>query len=1033
MASEANPFSLLLTPGQDAGSAEAPKASVIEVTSTAREISLVDSVIQKVFLITVDQDGITLDAGMPARCVYLVDMADQLEKEHGEQWSWLSWENIDMALFERLLLPDPSFHIIHMTDSSKPCLDDTRMAGEKSIINYLLDSHQRAADMLKKDSAVADFAERCQRICVSNAATCLLTPEVYNDQNTRQQVLDLLLQSFTREEGGDTAVKFFHEVADAIQLDDSLPIGEAFTPILDLLYKQMSHSPQLVNPMNFAYCEILGFYARHPQLAQLLMDHITPEEPKNAKSYEKTLIGCILSLSCLPRDNGLMDFFDKPSRTSAREHQATQEYVWKPIGKLADHVYRIMRALFKSSPENKNRLLAWIGQCIHANTGRKKMWARQLPTFGIAFASDAFFINLASVLLRFCGPFTKPDTTAILSVDLSYASVNLPQDATDEQMNEAGVHLLGLPKETRMVRREEGDEGGEVPTRPPYNFASGIFFLTQSCLQLGFQALIDRFYAINRELHHIQQAFQEMVQQMGGPTGNPVVVQLRDRMDKAMSLFLSIKTALLEPQLLDMAFNLHVATARLVALYATTDDPSAFVVPSLPLPIKPPAQLSTVPEFLAENLVTYLQFLRRFNEAKFEDGGESLKDLMTFVTVFMGNKSHMTNPHQRAKLAEILEGLMPEEKPGSRGIVIPVFHRQKAFNAHPLGEHISRSLISIFVDIEFTGDPHQFEQKFNYRRPMYKVLKYLWSMPQHRNQIKIVAEEAIAHMEDAVAPLFLKFVNHLINDSIFLLDEALDYVKQIKVLQGQRESGEWMQLSPTDRRQQEEALRQTCGIARFYNIMSNETMSTLVYITSEITTIFTHPVMVQRVAMMFNNFLHKLVGPNKITLKVNDFEEVEFNPKQLVKDICQLYIHLGAAESFCQATAQDEGNYTPMLFVRADRVLQKIGTNLEVIEGLAQFAKRVKELSEKKEVEEELFADAPDEFVDPLTFTLMTDPVTLPTSGMSIDRATIARHLLSDQIDPFNRKPLTMEEVIPNTELKKQIERWKLEQREKKK
>jgi len=56
--------------------------------------------------------------------------------------------------------------------------------------------------------------------------------------------------------------------------------------------------------------------------------------------------------------------------------------------------------------------------------------------------------------------------------------------------------------------------------------------------------------------------------------------------------------------------------------------------------------------------------------------------------------------------------------------------------------------------------------------------------------------------------------------------------------------------------------------------------------------------------------------------------------------------------------------------------------------------------------------------------TLMADPVTLPSSKMNVDRSTIARHLLSDQTDPFNRSHLTMDMVITNTELKNQIDEW---------
>lgn len=50
---------------------------------------------------------------------------------------------------------------------------------------------------------------------------------------------------------------------------------------------------------------------------------------------------------------------------------------------------------------------------------------------------------------------------------------------------------------------------------------------------------------------------------------------------------------------------------------------------------------------------------------------------------------------------------------------------------------------------------------------------------------------------------------------------------------------------------------------------------------------------------------------------------------------------------------------------------------------------------------------------DPLMATLMRDPVTLPSSKAVVDRATIKAHLLSDNKDPFNRAPLSMEEVIP--------------------
>lgn len=47
----------------------------------------------------------------------------------------------------------------------------------------------------------------------------------------------------------------------------------------------------------------------------------------------------------------------------------------------------------------------------------------------------------------------------------------------------------------------------------------------------------------------------------------------------------------------------------------------------------------------------------------------------------------------------------------------------------------------------------------------------------------------------------------------------------------------------------------------------------------------------------------------------------------------------------------------------------------------------------------------------------MSDPVQLP-SGIIMDRAIIIRHLLNSQTDPFNRQPMTEEELKPGNILK---------------
>lgn len=94
------------------------------------------------------------------------------------------------------------------------------------------------------------------------------------------------------------------------------------------------------------------------------------------------------------------------------------------------------------------------------------------------------------------------------------------------------------------------------------------------------------------------------------------------------------------------------------------------------------------------------------------------------------------------------------------------------------------------------------------------------------------------------------------------------------------------------------------------------------------------------------------------------------------------------------------------------------------------MAEKVDRLDKRQRADQEALSDPPDEFLDPIMSTLMMDPVILPSSKVTVDRTTIARHLLSDQTDPFNRSPLTMDQVQGDVEMRGKIEQWIREKRE---
>jgi ubiquitin conjugation factor E4 A len=96
---------------------------------------------------------------------------------------------------------------------------------------------------------------------------------------------------------------------------------------------------------------------------------------------------------------------------------------------------------------------------------------------------------------------------------------------------------------------------------------------------------------------------------------------------------------------------------------------------------------SCVPEFLIENLASFLSFIRRFSPVTLEEQGSALLNpVLTEVLVFMGSPQRMRNPHLRARLAECLESLLPhhsEEQPAFNPNPLGSFNRERLFRSHP--------------------------------------------------------------------------------------------------------------------------------------------------------------------------------------------------------------------------------------------------------------------------------------------------------------------------------------------------------------
>ncbi|RKP05111.1 ubiquitin elongating factor core-domain-containing protein [Thamnocephalis sphaerospora] len=466
-------------------------------------------------------------------------------------------------------------------------------------------------------------------------------------------------------------------------------------------------------------------------------------------------------------------------------------------------------------------------------------------------------------------------------------------------------------------------------------------------------------------------------------------------MDKLVAHKYTMDAALLDPS----ALHNHIRFATLVLTWLVRlADPSGRY-PSemiqLPLPSEATQQFSMLPEYFIEDAVELYIFTLKYHPQLFST--VPLDELVVFAITFLTMPDYVKNPYLKAKLIlYFMTTSFRGEPAGGLSAVLCT---------HPLAvRYLMSAMMKFYIEVEQTGMSSQFYDKFNIRYNISQVMKRIWSDERHRNRLREETKDL---------DFFIRFVNLLMNDTTYLLDESLSKLTDIRNIQAEMaDTTAWQQKTEEHRKERESQLRQSERQALSYVSLGNETVNMLRYMTEEVQAPFIAPEIVDRLAAMLNYNLLSLVGPKCTELKVQDPKKYRFQPRVLLSDIISVYLNLHQP-AFVQAVARESRSYRPELFAKAASVLAKYGLKPEEdIEKLNHFLRDV-ESSRQADIDEEAeLADAPDEFLDPITYSLMRDPVTLPTSGVTMDRSAIKSHLLSDATDPFNRKPLTVDMLV---------------------
>ena len=104
---------------------------------------------------------------------------------------------------------------------------------------------------------------------------------------------------------------------------------------------------------------------------------------------------------------------------------------------------------------------------------------------------------------------------------------------------------------------------------------------------------------------------------------------------------------------------------------------------------------------------------------------------------------------------------------------------------------------------------------------------------------------------------FIKFVNLLMNDTTFLLDECLDCLKRIRDVQDEMAGPSWATLEQRQRESRSSALESDERTVSWYLTLTRETLEMLHHLTKEIPKPFMRPELADRLAAMLNHNLTK--------------------------------------------------------------------------------------------------------------------------------------------------------------------------------
>lgn len=641
---------------------------------------------------------------------------------------------------------------------------------------------------------------------------------------------------------------------------------------------------------------------------------------------------------------------------------------------LKTHLHELFYTIL-ISPSKRMKVLIHLAKILEKNSTKANIQFDRSK-----LSSDILLINLNNLFLML---FEKVDITKI---DINYPFYS--------------SKLVDYSKYTAInSTSEEIDQfiSSSITTPDEIRFPTSCFFMTYHSHHVSLLPAFRRLSELNHMLQEINAAIIQLSNKASkGQLSLPEKLfakQLEQRLIVTNNAKFSIKVLVCSDEVLRSSLKFYAKASNwIVDLFQ-----------------KHPKTLSFMPEYFIEDIAEFTLFIVSQKPLILYECDQILNEsIATLILTCIINHKYIKNPYLIAKLVEIMYALNP------------TLHKYLKFynfivDNEIADNHLTISILLYYIDLETLGTSTGFYDKFGIRHNLSVIMRLLWSLPSHKNKLISFCINDIK--------VSVSFINLLVNDLTYLIDESLVTLRKIHSIQIEMDSPNLFantQEQINSRQEQVHTLQRQCNS---YIRLTNETLKMLNYLSEGLKSLFIRPELVDRMAVLLDYCIIQLTGPSYMELKVKEPEKYEFDPKLWLNLIIGVFLHLESPQ-LTNSMANDERSFSLENFDRCFKVIEKISMiSIYDIEKFRSLVKKAHEIQTSNKIdfpEEEI----PDEFKDPLMNILMKDPVILPNSGIIVDRSVISRHLLNSSTDPFSRMPLTIDEVIPENDLRVKIHNW---------